>query len=78
MTEFLNVISLVLNSTYFKFDNRYFKQIFGMLMGVSTDLSGFSYSRLRKSTFFTSTLISIYYQYMNDILLAVLNNRIEY
>jgi len=24
------------------------------------------------------TLISVYYQYMNDILLAVLNNRIEY
>jgi len=32
MIEFLNAVSFIFNSTYFKFDNRYFKQIFGMPM----------------------------------------------
>jgi len=31
--EFLNGINLVLNFTFFKFDNQYFKQIFGTPMG---------------------------------------------
>jgi len=35
MKEFLNAILLVFNSTYFKCDNQYFKQIFGMPIGSS-------------------------------------------
>jgi len=31
--EFLDAISLIINSTYFKFDNKFFKQIFGMPIG---------------------------------------------
>ena len=30
--EFLDVISLIINSTYFKFDNKFFKHIFSMSM----------------------------------------------
>jgi len=33
--EFLNAISLIINSTYFKFDNKFFKQIFDMPIEVS-------------------------------------------
>jgi len=48
LKKFLNAVSLVFNSIYFKFDNRYFKQIFGMLMGspLSPILAD---SRFRKS-----------------------------
>ena len=78
--EFLNAISLIIHSTYFKFDNKFFKQIFGMpigflLLSISANLV---IQDLEDKIFFNINInILIYYRYVDDILLAVPNNQIN-
>ncbi|XP_011868003.1 PREDICTED: uncharacterized protein LOC105562081, partial [Vollenhovia emeryi] len=71
--EFLIGIRLVLNSTYFKFNNQVYKQIFGTPMGsplspivASIVLQDLEEAALKK----LSCTLPIYYRYVDDILLA--------
>ena len=74
MIEFLNAVSFIFNYTYFKFDNRYFKQIFGMLMRspLSPTLADLVIQDLKK-VHSVNIDIPVYYRY--DILFAILTIR---
>jgi len=78
--EFVNGIKLIINSTFFTFDNRVYKQIFGTPMGsplspiiadlVMRDLETEALNKLNFET-------QIYFRYVDDILLAIPNDQIE-
>ena len=76
----LNVISLVLNSTYCTSNltiDILNKSLVCPWVSFITDPSKFSYSRLRKVHFANINIdIRVYFRYVNDILLAVPNNQI--
>jgi len=58
--EFLNIISLIINSTYFKFDNKFFKSLICPWdFSIIINLSEFSNSRFERYNFFP-TLISTF------------------
>jgi len=80
LNEFLRGVDFVLNSTFFKFDNTVYKQIFGTPMGsplspivaeiVLRDLEEHALNKL-------SFHIPLYYRYVDDILIAIPYDRID-
>jgi len=80
LNEFLYAVNMVLDSSYFKFNNKIYKQIFGTPMGSSLspiiaeiimrDLETLALNSL-------SYHIPLYYRYVDDILIAIPNNHIE-
>jgi len=80
MNEFLTAISLITNSTFFTFNNKFDKHIFGTLMGsplspilvdmILQDIKETALSRL-------STTLPVYVRYVDDILLATPNNLLD-
>ena len=74
----MNAISLILNSTYFKFDNKFFKQIFGLSMGspLSPILANLVIHDLEMSILSNINVnIPIYYRYIDDMLIALPKNQ---
>ena len=78
--EFLIGINLILNSTFFTFDNKFYKQIFGTPMGsplspIIADiiLQDFENVAIECLPF----KLSFYYRYVDDILLAAPKDKFE-
>jgi len=77
-SEFLNAIKIILDSTFFKFNNKIYKQNFGTPMGsplspiiadiVMQDLEKKALEGLKKE-------IPFYYRYVDDILTAIPRQR---
>ena len=77
--EFKRAISVILNSTFFKFNEEFYEQIFGLPMGspLSSILADLVIQDLEYNIFNTLTIhIPVYYRYVDDILLAVPSNQI--
>jgi len=72
MKEFLIRINLVLNSTFFKFNNTIYKQIYGTPMGspLSPIIAEIILRDIEEKAFDLSVHIPIYYRYVDDILIA--------
>jgi len=80
LDEFLNGINLVLQSTVFKFDDKFYKQIFGTPMGsplspiianmVLQDLEGKAFDDLNFS-------VPLYFRYVDDILIGAPQDKIH-
>ena len=80
LLEFKNAVSIILNSTFFKFNNKYYEQIFGLPMGspLSPVLADLVIQDLEKNIFQNlNTHISFYYRYVDDIVLAAAKDEIN-
>ncbi|XP_018355891.1 PREDICTED: telomerase reverse transcriptase-like [Trachymyrmex septentrionalis] len=77
--EFKRAISIILNSTFFKFNEEFYEQIFGLPMGspLSPILADLVIQDLEHNIFdILITHIPLYYRYVDDILLAAPTNQI--
>jgi len=80
LLEFKNAMAIILNSTFFRFNNKYYEQIFGLPMGspLSPVLADLVIQDLEKNIFQNlNTHIFFYYRYMDDIVLAASKNKIN-
>ena len=71
--EFKRAISIILNSTFFKFNDEFYEQIFGLPMGspLSPILADLVIQDLKNDIFNTlTTYIPFYFRYVDDIVLA--------
>ena len=78
--EFVKAIMIIINSTFFRFDKKIFKQIFGMPMGspLSPILANIVLQDLEQEIFTTNNIISPFYlRYVDDIVLAVHEEKVE-
>jgi len=78
--EFLGAIRLVLNSSFFTFDNVFYNQTFGTPMGspLSPIIADIVMQDLENSVLNTVKFpIPIFYRYVDDILLAVPEEKID-
>ena len=78
--EFKIAISIILKSTFFKFNDEIYEQIFGLPMGspLSPILADVVIQDLECNIFKTLiTHIPFYYRYVNDIIIAAPNDRIN-
>ena len=59
--EFVKAVMIIINSTFFKFDKKIFKQIFGMPMGspLSPILANIVLQDLEQEIFTTNNIISV-------------------
>ena len=77
--EFLKAIDFLINSTYFKFNNKFYKQIFGMAIGDSSSpiLGDLVFYELEKHIFkkFDSSLV-YYGRYVDDTFLIIPKNKL--
>jgi len=79
--EFLDAVRLVLNSTYFSFDNNIYRQNYGTPMGspISPIIADIVMQDLEKTVLGQICFpIPIYFRYVDDILLAVPINKTEF
>jgi len=79
--EFLGAIRLVLGSSFFTFDNVFYKQTFGTPMGspLSPIIADFVMQDLENSVLSTVKFpIPIFYRYVDDILLAIPEEKIDF
>ncbi len=75
------MISLIFNSTYFQFDGKFYKQIFGLPMGspLSPILSDMVVQDLENEILSSLKFqIPVYYRYVDDLLLAVPKKKIQW
>jgi len=80
LPEFENAITIILNSTFFMFNDKYYEQIFGLPMGspLSPVLADLVIQDLEKNIFQNlSTHIPVYYRYVDDIVLAASKYKIN-
>lgn len=73
--EFLAAVKLVLSSTYFKFNNKYYRQTFGTPMGspLSPILADIVLQNIEENALkYLDFHIPLYYRYVDDILLSLL------
>ena len=80
-SEFIKVITFILNNNYFQFNNKFYKQTFGSAMGnplspilsdiVIEDLELQCINKLESKPLF-------YFQYVDDIVLCIHKNYIEH
>ena len=71
---------IIINSTFFSFDNKIFKQIFGMPMGspLSPILANIVLQDFEQEIITTNNIISsFYFRYVDDIVLAVYKEKVE-
>jgi hypothetical protein len=79
--EFLLAVQLVLNSTFFCFDNNYYKQNFGTPMGspLSPIIADFVMQDLEsKALNKIGVALPFYFRYVDDIVMAVPNNLTDF
>jgi len=79
--EFLNAVRLVLDSTFFTFDNQVYKQNFGTPMGspLSPIIADIVMQELETTVLSTVNFpIPIHYRYVDDILMAVPYDKIDH
>jgi len=72
--EFLKAITIIINFTFFKFEKKIFKQIFGMLMGspLSPILANIVLQDLEQEILTSNNIVvSFYFRYVDDIILSV-------
>ena len=77
--EFKRAISIILNSIFFKFNDEFYEQIFGLSMRspLSPILADLKIQDLKSNIFNTLTMyISSYFRYVDDIVLAYPTNLI--
>jgi len=80
LNEFLNGVSIVLNSTYFKFNDTVYKQIFGTPMGspLSPIIAEIVMRDLEKKALANLSFeIPIYFRYVDDIIIATPSDKLE-
>jgi len=80
LNEFLIAISLIINSTFFTFNNKFFKQIFGTPMGspLSPILADIVLQDIEEAALsLLPTTLPFYVRYVDDILLAAPNNLLD-
>ena len=78
--EFLGAIRFVLDSTFFSFDNKIYKQSFGTLMGspLLPVIADLVMRRLKTVSLISLNLDTLfYYRYVDDICTAVSPSKIE-
>ena len=78
--EFIKAIMIIINFTFFKFDKKIFRQIFGMPMGspLSPILANIVLQDLEQEIIIANNIISFFYfRYVDDIVLAVHKNKVE-
>jgi len=78
--EFVGAVRFVLDSTFFKFDNQYYKQNFGTPMGspLSPVIADLVMQDLENEVLETIDFpVAFYYRYVDDILTAVLPSHID-
>ena len=78
--EFIKAIMIIIHSTFFSFDNKIFKQIFGMPMGsplspilANIVLQDFEQEIITKNNINSS----FYFRYVDDIVLAIHKEKVE-
>jgi len=79
--ESLNAVRLVLDSTFFTFDNRFYKQNFGTSMGfpLSPIIADVVMQELETTVLSAVNFqIPIHFRYVDDILMAVPQDKIDY
>jgi len=79
--EFLNAVRLVLDSTFFMFDNQFYKQNFGtpMRSPLSPIIADIVMQELETTVLSTVNFpIPIHYRYVDDILMAVPHDKIDH
>jgi len=79
--EFLRVVGLILDSTFFTFDNQVYKQNFGTPMGspLLPIIADVVMQELETTVLSSVNFpISIHYRYVDDILMAVPYDKIDY
>jgi len=80
LDEFLNGINLVLQSTFFKFDDKFYKQIFGTPMGspLSPIVANMVLQDLeRKALDGLNFSVPLYFRYVDDILIGAPQDKIQ-
>ena len=80
-SEFINVITFILNNNFFQFNNTYYKQIFGSAVGspvspilVDIVMQDFENEALSKLGF----SVPFYFRYVDDILICLSNQHINH
>jgi len=82
--EFLNAVRLVLDSTFFMFDNQFYKQNFGTPMDspLSPIIADVVMQELETTVHRTLSTVNfpipIHYRYVDDILMAVPHDKIDH
>ena len=78
--EFIKAIMIIINFTFFKFDKKIFRQIFGMPMGspLFPILANIVLQDLEQEIITANNIISsFYFRYVDDIVLAVHIDKVE-
>ena len=76
-TEFLDVIKFILNNNYFQFNNKFYRQIFGSVMGnlISPILSNIVMEDLKTECIKKLNIKpTLYFRYVDDIILCIPSN----
>jgi len=78
--EFVVAVKFVLNSTFFIFNNKFYKQVFGILMGspLSPIIADIVMQDLEEIAILNLQIHSLfYYRYVDDIVLALPSENID-
>lgn len=79
--EFINAVSLCLNSTYFTYNNNFYSQIFGTAMGspISATIANLVMEELENAVLKKLNYKPIFYKrYVDDCLICIPRDKIEY
>jgi len=80
MSDFLTAINMIVNSTYFTFNKKYYKQIFGTPMSslLSSILADIVLQHIEEATLDRLPVdLPFYFRYIHDILLAAPMNSLD-
>ena len=81
LNEFLEAIEITLNSTYFVYNNIFYKQIDGCAMGalIPSNIAQLVLEDLEESVIPNLNLdLTFFYRYVNDCITATLKDNINY